>query len=361
MRKIVMVLLPVVVMVTLSGCGLFKTFGGSTSDEGYEYSDVYDLKSGRAYVWNAAGNETIYDDIAKVNDESVFFRVHLGDYNFKGEELTEMTEHPRTIWMNEKNDKRLPTVTSRDALIYISDTQVPDSIVFERFGDYGYTIGVANLIADGGDHYYLPYAVDDETQYKYYLDMKSDASQLGDFSTITKLYLDKVGDIKVNKESVTDGGTVAGLKKGEEYVCEFYTGTFYQDYLLKADIHTFCSLERFISYEFEFLHSNCIAITIPDYFKSGYYVVNGVGLFRYVADEDLEAYDKGELDSINWNNPMIIYDEYGYVIYDPSVDDEMLEEISENEIGEGVSDGQSEAVGEAVEGGAKDEQVDEVD
>ena len=345
MKRIKLILLFLVVTLTLSGCGLFSTFGDSKKEEKFEYSDINELKSGRAYVWNAASNETIYDDIAKVNSESVFFRVHLGDYNFKNEELKEMFEHPRTIWMNEKNDKRIPTVTSRDALIYISDTQVPDSIVFERFGDYGYTIGVANLIADGGEHYYLPYAADGENLYKYYLDMKSDASQLGDFKTITKLYLDKVGNVKVNKDSVTDGGTVAGLTKGEQYVCEFYTGTYYQDYLLTANIHTFCSFERFISYEYEFLHSNCISVTIPDYFKSGYYVVNGVGLFRYVADEDLESYDKGEFDSINWNDPIIIYDEYGYVIYDPSIDMELEEGIEIEEI----TDLESEGYGEEVE------------
>ena len=331
MRKVALILLMAVIMGTLSGCGLFETFAGANKDDVYEYSDVYELKSGKAYVWNPAGDETIYDDIAKVNSKPVFFRVHLGDYNFKNEELTETSEHPRTIWMDAVNDKRLPTVTSRDALIYISDTQVPDSIVFERFGDYGYTIGVANLIADGGDHYYLPYAVDDDAEFEYYIDMESDAAQLGEFTTITKLYLDKVGDIKVNKDSVTDGGTVAGLTKGEQYVCEFYTGTYYQDYLLTADIHTFCSLERFVSYDFEFLHSNCISITIPDYFKSGYYMVNGVGLFRYVADADLEAYEKGELDSINWNDPIIIYDEYGFIVYDPSVDDEMKENIEVEE------------------------------
>lgn len=331
MRKIAFILLAITIMCSLSGCGIFETFGGASKNEGYEYSDVYELKSGRAYAWNPAGEETIYDDIAKVNKEPVFFRLHLGDYNFKGKELEDTGEHPRTIWMDEAADKVLPTVTSRDKLIYISDTQVPESIIFERFGDYGYTIGVANLIADGGDHYYLPYATEDEAEFEYYIDLESDAAILSEFTTITRLYLDKVGDTKVNKDCITDGGTVGGLTKGEEYVCEFYTGTYYQDYLLKANIHTFCSLERFTSYNFEFLHSNCIAITIPDYFKSGYYMVNGVGLFRYVADEDLEKYQVGKLDEIVWNDPIIIYDEQGFVIYDPSATEEEIYYMEDEE------------------------------
>lgn len=67
------------------------------------------------------------------------------------------------------------------------------------------------------------------------------------------------------------------------------------------------------------MHSNFIVISIPDYFKSGYYFVNGVGLFRYVAEEDEgiyngEAYDE----AIDWNDPIVVYNENGEVIEDPS-------------------------------------------
>jgi len=319
MRKVIFGFLSVVVMFTFSGCSL-ETLASSSYDDTYELSDVKELKSGCGYVWNPATDESIFEDIKTVNEKPVFFKITLGDYNFKGDELSDTGEYPRTVWMNEENDKRIPTVTSKDHLLYISDTQVPTEIVFERFGDYGYTIGVANLVADGGDHYYIPYAEEAEEEYKYYIDMESDAVDLCEFTTITRLYLDKVGDVVVNKDSVSDGGTVLGLEKGKDYVCEFYTGTYYQDFLLRANIHTFCSFERFVSYDFKFLHSTCISITIPEYLKSGYYVVNGVGLFRYVADSDLAAYESGNLDAINWNDPIIIYDEYGFVEYDPSIE-----------------------------------------
>lgn len=308
-----------------SGCNL-STVAASRQDNSYAICDVNELKTGKVYVWNPAGSESIYEDIAKVNKEPVFFRAGLGDYNFAGSEITETYEYPRTIWMNAENDEKIRTVTSRDLLLYVSDTQVPQSFVFERFGDYGYTIGVANLVPDGGGHYYLPYAENDADDYKYYLNMSSDASQLAQFPTITRLYLDKVGDIEVNKESVSKGGTVNGLKKGEGYVCEFYTGTYYQDFYLVADIHTFCSMEKFVSYEYEFLHSNCIKIAIPKYCKSGLYMINGVGFFRYIADEDLELFDEGRMDEIDFNDPVVIYDEYGFVIYDPSVDEWKEEE-----------------------------------
>jgi len=162
--------------------------------------------------------------------------------------------------------------------------------------------------------------------------MESDAAQIIAFDTISRLYLDKVGDTRVNKDTASAGGTVTGLTKGKSYVCEFYTGTYYQDFKLTANIHSFGTLERFVSYDYEFLHSNCIAITIPEYFKSGYYFVNGVGLFRYVSDEDLKTYNGLAYDeNIDWNDPIIIYDENGFVISDPS-DPDFHYEIPEEEL-----------------------------
>ena len=319
MKKVITAIFLSCMSFSMTGCSMFSTLSGLSGDKPLKFSDVNDLESGKAYVWHNDSATEISEDLIKKPDHDVFFTCITGDINFKGDELADVYEYPRSIWIDENLDEKIPTVTSKDKLIYISDTQVPDSIVFERFADYGYTIGVSNMVADAGEHYYIQYAESDEDDYKYYIDMESDASQLANYSTITKLYLDKVGSTSVDKNNVSDGGTVLGLTKGKSYVCEFYTGTYYQDYRLTANIHSFGSFETFTSYDYEFLHSNCISITIPDYFVSGYYLVNGVGLFRYVAKEDEmkyngESYDK----NVNWNKPMILYDEFGSVIYDPS-------------------------------------------
>lgn len=327
--KVVAVSLVAVLMAsTLSGCSLFETMSGISEEKPTSFSDVNDLESGKAYVWKDAEG----DDISKKHLKDVFYTCITGDINFSGDELAETYEYPRSIWVGEDEDNLIPTVTSKDKLLYVSETTVPTSIVFERFADYGYTIGVSNLTADGGEHYYFLYAEADENDYKHYVDMESDAAQLIAFDSVTRLYLDKVGDEKVNKETVSDGGTVLGLSKGKKYTCEFYTGTYYQDFKLEANIHSFGSLERFVSYDYEFLHSNCIAISIPEYFKSGYYFVNGVGLFRYVSDDDLKTYNgKAYDEDIDWNDPIIIYDENGFVIYDPS-DPDAEYEIPEEEV-----------------------------
>ena len=109
---------------------------------------------------------------------------------------------------------------------------------------------------------------------------------------------------------------------------------YYQDFNLTANIHCFGSMERFVNYDYEFMHSNFIVIEIPEYFKSGYYFVNGVGLFRYVADSDVSKYNGKAYDaSIDWNDPIILYDDDGVVIYDPS-DPDFEEKQKQKEIEE---------------------------
>lgn len=335
MKRVIAILSLVIMCFSMTGCSVFETLGGLSEDKPVSFADIDDLESGKAYVWHDDSVDNIKDDLKKVPDHDVFFTCITGDINFKGEETAETYQTPRSIWIDSNTDSQIPTVTSKDKLIYISETTVPESIIFERFADYGYTIGVSNMVADGGDHYYIVYAESDEDDYKKYVDVKSDASALAEFSTITRLYLDKVGDTRVDSDNVSDGGTVLGLKKDESYICEFYTGTFYQDFKLKANIHSFGSFERFVSYDYEFLHSNCISITIPNYFVSGYYFVNGVGLFRYVSDADAGKYNGEAYDEkINWNKPMILYDENGSKIYDPSDPDIEAKPISESDPGE---------------------------
>lgn len=302
----------------LFGINLFATLSGERSKEPTSFLDINELNSGKAYVWHHNGGN-LEVELSSKADSFLFFSCIKGDYNFKNQELEEGVEHPRSIWVSPDIDDSIPTVMKDDLLIYVSRTAVPDGIIFERFADYGYSIGLSNMLKDGGGHYYIEYAAVDEDDYKYYLDLNSDAKQLSSLEAIEKLYLDKVGKTKIREDNVSDGGTVLGLTKDKSYVCEFYTGTYYQDFKLTANIHTFSSLERFTSFEYEFMHSNFIVISIPDYFKSGYYFVNGIGLFRYVADNDAATYNgKAYDENIDWNNPIIVYNENGEVIENPS-------------------------------------------
>jgi len=53
--KIVSVLMISLMAASLGGCGFFDTLGGLNSGKATSYSDVSDLESGKAYVWQEQG------------------------------------------------------------------------------------------------------------------------------------------------------------------------------------------------------------------------------------------------------------------------------------------------------------------
>ena len=222
------------------------------------------------------------------------------------------------LWFTSDNDGTIPTLYPGDKLVYVSAYNVPcDGIRWERFADYGYSIGVANMEADESGHYMIATS-DKDDDYTQYICPGSDAEPLKAFTDVSELFLDKVGSVPVRAPVVTDGGTISGLTKDKKYACEWYTGTYYQDYLMQANVRVFCTLETFTTYDYEFVHSEYIVIDVPDCLKSGYYYVDDIGLFRYVSDVDATLYNGESYDSnIDWNAPIIQCDEEGKVIYDP--------------------------------------------
>ncbi|MCR5339267.1 MAG: hypothetical protein K6E75_12005 [Lachnospiraceae bacterium] len=303
----------------LTGCSL-PTFEGSQKKQPDSFQNVYDLAEGQVYVWKDKGYGSIEKDLSKTRTgREAFFTAPIGTINFHKHETDQESGDPRNIWFEEGTDKNIPTVTRKDVLLYVSKTDIPEEIIFERFYDNGYSIGIAGMQEDKGGHYYIPYAVSREDDYKYYIDQESGASVLAGFEGIERLYLDKAGEEMVSRENVSAGGCLVGLNKDKAYDCQFYTGTFYQDFKLNANVRTFTSLERFESHEYSFLHANCISLALPAYLKSGYYLVLGKGMIRYVSPEDEEKYKGQEYDTlIDWNDPIKQYDEYGLCIYDPS-------------------------------------------
>ena len=324
----------ILMAVILTGCSV-PTVRGEKDKQEMSFSNTYDLIPEQVYVWKDKGYGDLTKDLSpeRIGREA-FYKAPSGTISFAGKETEKESNIPRHIWFEGEDDKTIPTVTRNDALLYISQTEVPKEIIYERFADNGYSIGIAGMQEDRGGHFYIPYAESRNDDYKYYIDQKSTAAELGGFDGIERLYLDKTGDISVSENTVSDGGVVTGLTRSKAYNCQFYTGTFYQDFTLTADIRTFTSLEWFEGYEYEFLHANCIRLYIPEYFKSGYYRVLGKGLIRYVAPEDEAIYNGKETDdAIDWNDTIRKYDENGLCIYDPS-DGTGMEDLSDPGISE---------------------------
>lgn len=290
----------------------FATMEDETETEEIVTS-VDDLKAGCFYVWHNPESNSIQKDLIGATRKDVFKECPSGVKNW---EDTDFVAH--SLWFSTDEDADIPTLYPGDVLIYINPNKVPyDGIHWEHFADYGYSIGVANLIKDDSGHYYIK--CDADKGYAGYINPKSDVAVLNDYIMVSELFLDGIGSVKVRENLVTDGGTVFGLERNKQYLCEWYTGTNFQDYYMTANNHVFGTIETFTTYDYEFLHSNCISITIPEWLKTGCYYLEDVGFFRYVTGDDVNKYTGAAYDpDINWNDPIIIRDENGFLEYDPT-------------------------------------------
>lgn len=324
-----------VFMLYNAGIITFDTYSAN-NQTATEAASVDALTNGCYYVWHNEKSNDITKDLNGTADTNVFKLCPAGDVNWDDDTFV-----THTLWFSSSNDSSIPTLYPGDKLLYISANKVPyEGISWERFSDYGYTIGVANMEGDSSGHYRI--LSSDGEDFHGYIYEKSDANELNRYAAVTNLFLDKVGGVAIRDNSISAGGTVINLDKDKEYVCEWYTGTYYQDFKMKANIHTFTHLEEFTTYDYEFLHSNVIEITIPDWLKTGYYYIDSVGLFRYVSEDYASSYNGKAYDSnVYWNDPIILYDEYGNLIYDPSTGVDKTKEQTSGSSSERVESGDS--------------------
>ena len=339
MKRIIALVITASIM--LCGCSLSFTTAGSeaekeTADRAEtmrtSFSDAEEFESDHAYVYHGS-------DIEKDLRNGDFELCPLFDNSFVEEAKTAAGQREAAssdvLWYSSAESDLIPTVDAAkgDKLLYMTMTRSDMSdITLYRMYDNGFSIGLSNMAFDAGSHVYVPidYTEEKMSDTEVYVAPNSDVSAILDLEAeVFMLYLDKVGDKAVTASDLTPGGVLTGLTRDKEYKATFYTGSVYQDFLLKADERIFTGYEIFKSTDYRFFHSTVIEIILPEYLKSGYYLINYVGLFRYIAPGDTKDSEV--------NDPVIIYDEDGTMIFDPTE--------AGGDVGEGL-DEKVEVVGE---------------
>lgn len=328
LKKLIVLGLCVTTIVgTLSGCGILKS-NSKTEKKNIATNDSNSLVAGSYYVWHDENQTNIENDIntnlSKFKNYSYkIFTPIFTDSAVRGEDLT--GSNYRVYWMLGQDDNKIPTLYKGDELIYYSDTEIPAKYEFERFYDHGYSIGIWGLreTIKGSENYSLS-SDNQET-----IGVKSGSTCEFLTSTLTQddkvVSLTSVGDIKVNASNVSKSGTVKGLLYGSKYDATFYLGTERYVKQVVADTRIFSSFEKttFSSNQYEFIGKGIIKIKLPEYLKTGYYMINGIGMFRYIADTEYTS-------NTNFNDPIIIVDDSGKTIYDPTKDIEFVKSDTNN-------------------------------
>lgn len=271
----------------------------------------------------AASNETpekITIDTKKLEDGGYYVRhqdgslepLYFGNATFD-QGKTGQPSNERILWFRDDISK-IPKLYAGDLLLYYSSQELSETFNFERFEDLGYTVGLCQLKLSPSGRYTISTSKDDNCTYP---GSDADAILTDKNSNVT---IDTIGGIELRSRENDDGsmqgtyltrcGTLSGLKQGQAYAVQMYSGTRKLDTMnLVADVDVLGSFEGFTSHDFTYLASDdVISITIPPFMNSGWYLIDGMGVFKYIKGSQAE-----ESSITDFKSPMTdVPEEYQY-------------------------------------------------
>ena len=220
-----------------------------------------DLKDGGFYVFRNNAYEQLYVNNANYD----LSKASMGSSNAG-----------HTLWFGDDWSK-IPTLYAGDILVYKTTSTLNEHFYAERFEYVGYTVGVTKLSRTASGRYSFS-----TNEKDLCVNTESDAKALLRLSTETCI-IDRIGGADLRSGNISSGGCILGLEKDKVYLAEVYAGTYLNTFELTADCIALTSMESYQTVDYSFLQSEILEIHIPEWFNSGYYLINNFGLVRYVA------------------------------------------------------------------------------
>ena len=241
-RMLSLILIGTMCVGTLVGCGKKKeeqTFELTPLTEDQLESGKYYVKNGDTFYELPSGTHTFDDDSALVPDGVT------------------SSDPSRVIWFG-ADDVTIPTLYADDTLVYVTST-LPDSFIWERYKDNGYTVGVSGLEVNNTGSYQV-----DMDGIKFYpgSSMKNAIAESGAEAGDALVY-DAIDDAKISSGNVSESGTILGLKADKTYNVDVYDGSKYIQLTdIKADTHAFGAYEVYTSSICNYMKANYIQVVL---------------------------------------------------------------------------------------------------
>ena len=283
MKKIISLLLASALL--LSGCSIIGGNNSETKEENpYGPVTAENLQSGMFYVKN--------------NDQ--FYPVYMGKTTINADNLIAKETDPSRIISFTNDENNIPTMYEDDTLIYYTTQSVP-SFTWERFKDQGYSIGMYNLQPTESDkvEFVIGTSMTNSNSAAY-----TGLSQIELGNSV--IIIDKVAGESISADDLSECGSITGLKADEPANIDIYIGTKHYTINSNVDTKILSSMELYETTEYNLLPEGYASIKIPDYFMSGYYLINGVGLIKYVDNPRSEG-----ISNIDFSTPYWYEDENG--------------------------------------------------
>lgn len=252
------------------------------------------------YSLKAVSSSELEEDMFYVKNGDSFYKLHMDQTNIEEKNRIAKKSDPGRILSFTKDDGMIPTMYKDDTLVYYTKSAIPP-FIWERLQDNGYTIGLYNLKAaeSGKIEFVLGDSKSDHGSAAY----KGLAQlEIGDAVII----LDKVGGQSLTADRLSDCGSITGLKPDEMANIDLYIGTQHSTIESAVDTHVLSSMELYQTTEYNLMPEGYASVKIPDYFMSGYYFMNGVGVVKYVANNRSQG-----IANVDFSVPYFYKDESG--------------------------------------------------
>lgn len=173
-------------------------------------------------------------------------------------------------------DLAIPTLYKNDQLVYVSDGSI-STFVWERFKDYGYSIGLSGLQLTSSGKI--------KSQETTMAAMGSTAEAAIASLTVPEgadITVDKINGTALSSQYINDGGIITGMSRDAAANVDLYIGTQHVPISISADTKYFKSFELYSTDKYALSTDGYAIVEIPSYLRSGYYLVNGVGFVKYL-------------------------------------------------------------------------------
>jgi len=229
--------------------------------------------------------ENLQDNMFYVKNESGFYPVVFNQSNLTEKNKIVKAEDSSRIISFTTNDSLIPTLYKDDILVYSTSTGI-SNITLERFKDEGWSVGIYNLQPDDSlkAKYVIGTSAYDKTSS---LGVGLASVQITNESAL--VIIDKVAGKLITTDNLSESGVVSGLKMGSVANVDLYVGTTHYEIPATVDTHILSSMEMYQVNDYLLNPDGYAEIVMPDYLLSGYYFVNGVGVFKYVDNNRSEG------------------------------------------------------------------------
>jgi len=254
-------------------------------------------KESNAYELVALSQDELENNTYYVKDKTTFYATHKASGNFSN--IPSKVDSSRLKYLAD-DLSLVPTLYKGEVIAYPTTQTSLEDITLERLKDLGWSFGITGMYTNSDG--YICFDT------KQNIITGSNAEGIFKTSEANLIRIATINDKPVSEDSLTSAGTVNGLEEKTTYQVNLYSGSKYGTVNLKSDVHYFQSFEIFKIDEAKDTQNGYLSISMPDDLKSGYYIINGVGMFKYLAIEkgedessiDMnEAYYKSEAEAVS--------------------------------------------------------------